>query len=224
MTDLDVRPFYTTNEKGWPKCSYCGWTIQSENVTRQRMHLAGTGKNAAHCPSVPLPLKLQLQALRKYDFVPVQPGFKRLPLDPTKIHHEFYAEGVLHDNKTRVQCLFCDTTISHAIGRMKAHLYEGSKDVLVCPKRPESVRELMEHTGRHKDDYYDGILRKFCKADPGFAGQAFKRTSFIDLIKDLTKGAILAHYKVPPFESICFSPYPDAEGGPAHKKHHGSSD
>jgi len=49
--------------------------------------------------------------------------------------------GTPMKSNTKVKCVFCDMTYNGGIFPHKKHLIGGYRDVKVCPKVPDSVKE-----------------------------------------------------------------------------------
>ncbi|XP_055812957.1 uncharacterized protein LOC129882601 [Solanum dulcamara] len=68
-------------------------------------------------------------------------------MDPT------WAYGIAMGSKTKIKCVFCDITYNGGIFRHKKHLIGGYKDVKVCSKVPNSVKEEIKEYFTEKNEF-----------------------------------------------------------------------
>ncbi|XP_047252772.1 uncharacterized protein LOC124887332 [Capsicum annuum] len=64
-----------------------------------------------------------------------------------------WAYGIAIGNtNTQIKCIFCDNIYNGGIFRHKKHLIGGYKDVIVCPKVPNVVKEEMKEYMKKKNE------------------------------------------------------------------------
>ena len=64
-----------------------------------------------------------------------------------------WAYGTPMGSNTKVKCIFCDVTCNGRIFSHKRHLMGGYRDVKVCPKVPNKVREEIKEYILKKNEF-----------------------------------------------------------------------
>ncbi|XP_055836284.1 uncharacterized protein LOC129904724 isoform X5 [Solanum dulcamara] len=145
-------------------CNYCGFISSSGGITYLKTHLGGGDPTGSlkGCPNVPPEVK---RVMKEWLLGTIRGG-KAPQLHDIRTDFEVsciflmaqkrdpaWAYGIAMGSNTRIKCVFCDMTYNSGIFRHKKHLIGGYKDVKVCPKVPNSVKEEIKEYFTKKNEF-----------------------------------------------------------------------